>query len=225
MKSKFVRILLIINGILIPIFILFVLGNYFKDKLNSNFEYKEPEIVESEYETKQSSLISIPNSEFYLIAEYKKRISIGEFSIQSEEQINLPYSVPENTLNLIFLDKDLNHKRKLLKENASIKSMFVSHPFNNDFNEIEEITHLSFYIATEDSNEDGIIDKRDQHYVYISDVNGKNLTKVTDRKIKQYEWINGNKELLLNFKTEDNTKLEYGVYNIKNKTITIKETL
>ena len=44
---------------------------------------------------------------------------------------------------------------------------------------------------------------------------------MSDRKVKQYEWVNDNEEILLNFVTENNSEFEYGLYNIENKTIKI----
>ena len=227
MKSRFLKILLIINGILIPIFIIYVLGNVLIDKFNdSNFynsENSDLEILEvksPKYEIKQSSLIRIPNSENYIVAEYKKEND--KYGIL-EDEINLPYEVPKNTFSIIFLDKEFNQIRKLLKNNASIKSMFISNSYSSHNKEMmNKLSRLSFYIATEDTNNDGGINNRDQHYVYVSDLNGENLTKVSDRKVKQYEWVNENKEILLNFVTENNSEFEYGIYNIENKTI--KET-
>ena len=101
--------------------------------------------------------------------------------------------------------------------------MFISNSYSSHNKEMmNKLSRLSFYIATEDTNNDGGINNRDQHYVYVSDLNGENLTKVSDRKVKQYEWVNENKEILLNFVTENNSEFEYGIYNIENKTI--KET-
>ena len=222
MKSKFIRVLIVINGILIPIFILFVLGEHLIGESQTYPEFEtnlnESKTSKIEYEIKQSSLIGIPNSENYIVAEYKKPI---DKYITIMEDINLPYDVPENTFNIIFLDKNFNQIRKLLEKNASIKSMFISNTYSSHNKEmIKKLSHLSFYIATKDSNNDGEINSRDQHYVYISDLNGENLTKVTDRKVKQFEWVNENKELLLNFVTDKNSELKYGLYNIENKTLT-----
>ena len=220
MKSKFIRILLIINGILIPIFIIFVLGSFLIEKFETNSEFEsslnDSEIRETEYEVKQSSLIGIPNSENYIVAEYKKPV---DKYVTIMEEINLPYDVPDNTFNIIILDKNFNQKKKLLNKNGSIKSMFISNAYSHNKNLVKKTTHLSFYIATDDTNNDGEINKRDQHYVYLSDLNGENLIKVSDRKVKQYEWVNENKELLLNFETE-NSEPKYGLYNIENKTLT-----
>jgi hypothetical protein len=224
MKSKFLRILLIINGILIPIFIVYVLGSFLIDKYNDyiffNSGLESLEIKGPKYEIKQSSLIEIPNSENYIVAEYKKEND--KYGIL-EEEINLPYEIPKNTFNIIFLDKEFNQIRKLLKNDASIKSIFISNTYlYHNKERKEKLSKLSFYIAKKDTNNDGEINNRDQHYVYVSDLNGENLTKVSDRKVRQYEWVNENKEILLNFITEDNSEFEYGIYNIENKTI--KET-
>ena len=78
MKSRFLRILLIINGILIPIFIIYVLGYVLIEKYNDytfynsgNSNLESLEIKGPKYEIKQSSLIGIPNSENF--KQYRKK--------------------------------------------------------------------------------------------------------------------------------------------------------
>ncbi|MCL5247631.1 hypothetical protein M4I21_17570 [Cellulophaga sp. 20_2_10] len=225
MKSKFVRLLIVINGILlfpILIFLLFELVNdKFKKDSNEFLEYETPIVKESieennDYKIRFSSVIKIPNSENYIVAEYK---DLGNNAIL-EREIELPYSVPTFTYNLIFLDKNFDEIGKLLKNEASIKSMHIPNAYSNKNEEIKEIKYLSFYIATEDSNEDGEINSSDQHYVYISDLNGKNLIRLSDRKVKQYQWINNSTEILLTFEDEINSgKLDLGVYDLKTKTL------
>jgi hypothetical protein len=136
---------------------------------------------------------------------------------------DLLYLIPDNTVNLLFLDKDFNITGKILDKGGSILNMFIPNRLSDDENLISQINNLSFFIAKEDTNNDGRINRKDQHYVYVSDLDGKNLTRVTDRKVKQYQWINNNKEILLTFDNGDETEtLEYGIYNIETKKI--KET-
>ena len=223
MNNKFIRFLIIINGILIPIFIGIILLEFLDNKYNAT-ETSEVEFKEK-YEIRQTSLIKLPNSENFIVAEFKKQID-DYFALEIEDEVLLPYTVPSNTVNIIFLDKDFNQIRKLLNKNASIASMFVSNSHSSSKKLINKMSHLSFYIAIEDTNNDGEINIRDQHYVYISDLNGENLTKVSDRKVKRYEWINDNQNILLTFSNESNSsELKYGVYNIKNKTLTEKKSL
>ncbi|SNR15182.1 hypothetical protein [Tenacibaculum jejuense] len=229
MKSKFVKVLLVINGILIPIFIIYVLGNVLYDEFKnnrtsiSNPENDDLPILKNIRKKKHSSLIKIPNSENYATAEYYVK---GNDMLGLEvEELNLPYQVPKNTSNIIFLDSQFNQIRKLLKKKGSIKGIFISNIFSSHHNEVlKKLSHLSFFIAEEDSNNDGIINEFDQHYIYVSDLNGDNLTKVTDKIVTQFEWVNGD-EILLTFAEDKNSKLRYGLYNVKTKTMTIPKTI
>ena len=223
MKNKFIRTLVIINGILIPIFILYIFGILVVEKYeqrqnqiidDSFFEPKE--MVERPFEIKYSSPIKLPNSDFYYVAVEKEyEDDYGTIDIE-----NSPNMVRMNTINILFLDKNFQNSGKLLSENASIKSMFIPNRKTEDSKLKKEINNISYFIAKSDTNEDGIINRFDQHYVYLSDLNGQNLNKVTDRKVKNYQWINDNKELLLTFdNAKDSNKLEYGIYNIDSKEI------
>ncbi len=228
MKSKFFKVLLIINGILIPIFIIYVLGNALDHYLKyNNFGSNPNDSVDMTEltEIRQSSLIKIPNSENYITAEYYLNYHRG-FGTEGEDELNLPYQVPKNTFNIIFLDPKFNQIRKLLKKKGSIKSVFISNTFySHNKDTVEKLPYLSFYIAEKDSNNDGKINNLDQHYVYISDLDGDNLTKISDRKVRAYEWVNDNKEILLTFVSDKDSKLSFGLYNVKTKTMTIPKTI
>lgn len=223
MKNKFIRTLIIINGILIPIFILYIFGILAVEKYeqrqnqiidDSFFEPKE--MVERPFEIKYSSPIKLPNSEFYYVAVEKKY----EDDYETIDIENSPNMVKMNTINILFLDENFQNSGKLLSKNASIKSMFIPNRKTEDSKLKKGINNISYFIAKSDTNEDGIINRFDQHYVYLSDLNGQNLNKVTDRKVKNYQWINDNKELLLTFdNVKDSSKLEYGIYNIDSKKI------
>jgi hypothetical protein len=219
MNNKFIKVLIIINGILIPIFILFLLGNVLFDKYEKNrFDNTDSEVYEkdkSSFEIKYSSPKKILNSENYYVAISKTYNDIYDLDL-GEISLDL---VPKNTINIIFLDKEFNVIGKLLEKKGSISSMFVPDFHSRDKSQIKFVKNLSFYIAKEDTNSDGEINRLDQHYVYISDLNGEKLTKVTDRKVKQYQWINNNRDLLLTFKMK-NEELEYGIYNIDKRTLT-----
>ncbi|WP_178985150.1 protein-tyrosine phosphatase family protein [Winogradskyella helgolandensis] len=225
MKNKFIRILIIINGILIPIFILYIFGLLVIEKYeqrqnqiidDSFFESEKPS--EIPFEIKYSSPIKLPNSDFYYIAIEKEfEDDYGYLDINIEDSENM---VRMNTMNIIFLDENFQNSGKLLPENASIKSMFIPNRKTEDSKILKGITHISYFIANSDTNDDGIIDRFDQHYVYLSDLNGQNLNKVIDKKVKNYQWINSNKELLLTIDNpEEPNKLEYGIYNIDSKEI------
>ena len=225
MNNKFIRILVIINGILIPIFILYLFGllilekaDQYQEQIDQEAYYDSDESVEKLFDIKYSSPVKLPNSNFYYVAVQKKfKDEYGYTDLDVEDSENM---VNVNTVNILFLDKEFQNSGKLLPKNASIKSMFIPNRHTNDAEVLKELKHISYFIANTDTNGDGVINEFDQHYVYLSDLNGENLIKVSDRKVKNYLWINNNKELLLTFDNlEEPNKLEYGIYNIDSKKI------
>ena len=233
MKSKFIKILITINGILlIPILIFFMYEVMYKEfkksnKNNNDFDKYQPKIIEKQPELKKdykilfSSVFKIPNSENYMIASYKY---FDKKNSYPETEIILPHTVPTNTFNITFLDKEFNTIGKLLDKNGSIKSMYIPYEYNSRRKVLEELKYLSFYIATEDTNKDGAINLSDEHHLYVTELNGENLTQVTDKKLKQYQWINDGEEIILTFETEgksESDKLNLGIYNVKSKKMRI----
>jgi hypothetical protein len=229
MNSKLIRVLVIINGILIPIFILFVLGSVLYDEIKKD----EPTYVDDsffeeptarKFSVQNSEPIKLPNSNLsYVTVEKKYASEYGEIDIEIE---NTPNMVRKNTVNVLFVNEDLSEFGKLLPENGSINSMFIENRFSEELNEIEKIEYIVYYIATTDSNNDELVDNYDQHYLYISDLNGKNLMKISEKRIRNFMWINGGKEMLLTFgNIEDENEIEYGIYNVKTKEIRQIENL
>jgi len=233
MKSKFIKILITINGILlIPILIFLTYEIVYKELNKSNknvndFNQYQPQIIEEQTELKDdykiqfSSVFKIPNSENYMIASYKY---FDKKNSYPETEIILPYTIPTYTFNLTFLDKEFNTIGKLLDKKGSIKSMYIPYEYNRRRKVLEELKYLSFYIATEDTNKDGTINLSDEHHLYVTELNGKNLTQVTDKKLKQYQWINDGEEMILTFETEgklESDKLKLGIYNVKSKKMRI----
>ena len=233
MTNKFTRILITINGVLlIPILVFLMYEIVFKEltkgnQNNNDFSEYQPQIIDEEpelsedYKIQFSSIFKIPNSENYMIASYKHFEKKNSYP---ETEIILPYTVPTYTFNINFLDKEFNTVGKLLEKDGSIKSMYIPYEFNNLKQVKDEIKYLSFYIAIEDTNKDGTINLSDEHFLYVTELDGKNLTKVTDKKLKQYQWINDGEEMLLTFETEgksESYKLNLGIYNVKSKTLRI----
>ena len=114
-----------------------------------------------------------------------------------------------------------------MKGDSSIRRMFVSEARLNEKKIKSNMKFLAFIIANEDTTGEGKINEFDQHYLYVSDLDGKNLTKVTEREINQFQWITEGEELLIQFEEKDNKGneiLSYGVYNIKKRRMTKPNT-
>ncbi|SDY06676.1 hypothetical protein SAMN05444411_1186 [Lutibacter oricola] len=226
MNNKFIKILIIINGIILPIFVIILLTDFLqskfkKDDFSTNIDYstREEKLPELKETIRYSSIQKIPNSKYFVVAKYlvlDDKPSFGDYDLI------MPYTVPEKTINILFLDENYNIVRKLLEKDSSIKKMFISNAYLNKEETQEKLKFLSFYIAKEDTTGDDKINEYDKHFIYVCDLNGKNLTKVTDREINQFQWISEGRELLIQFEQRDengNQNLRYGIYNIKNKSM------
>ena len=212
MNNKFIRILIIINGILIPIFIGFLLVSFIISEIKSKKEtvWADGKYLEqvNEFEVKYDSPKNLPNSENYYVAIQK--IYADQYNLYTGD--DLLNQIPSNTSNIIFLDKNFNVKGKILSREGSILNMYVP---KMETKEENSVGYISYFIADSDTNSDDRIDRNDQHYVYLSDLNGENLKQISDRKVSQYKWINDNSQLLLTFKKgEADTNLEFGVYDV-----------
>ncbi|MEN8194671.1 MAG: hypothetical protein ABFS12_17755 [Bacteroidota bacterium] len=219
MNNKFIRFLIIINGILIPIFILtligFIISDYFKrDYINSEIK----ENLEIEYIIKQTSLRKVYNSDIFYVLSFKKEKSMEALFPEDHLKIR---ELPDYTVNVTFFDKEFNKIGKLLTENGSITHLGLLNFYNSENNSPK---HIIYTIGPKDTNDDNIIDYKDNHFLYISDLDGKNLTLVLDKKVKEYKYINDFTELLVTY-YDQNNMLNLGIYNIKNKSFLKKSKL
>jgi hypothetical protein len=133
---------------------------------------------------------------------------------------------PEYYVNVLFLDSNFNIIRRLVDRKASIESITI--PISNDSEEIDTtVKNIAYLIAFEDSNKDQLIDCDDNYDLYISDLNGGNLTRVTqDIDINEFQFINNNQELFISFIERDDIPEEhkikrFAIYNIELKKFTI----
>ena len=102
---------------------------------------------------------------------------------------------------------------KLLSNNGHIAWMYVG-PQKKDL----EPKRILYGLAKQDTNNDGLVNRNDRHSLLISDLNGKNLTQITDRSLNALEWIGTGDKLLLKFNVVDEKKDSlFGIFHIKTK--------
>ncbi|NOS90997.1 MAG: hypothetical protein HOP30_03685 [Cyclobacteriaceae bacterium] len=235
--DRFIKILAIINGIIIPIFFVFMIYSYYASRSNDYYP-SEPEsiIVGDELEkAKRDSLvlqgitfdgpIRIYNStNMYLpisalTYQEAKDAKIAMGSAGDFDASNFNY------VNVLFLNKDYEPIGKLLNRKASISEISDSgysaqFGFRNDESIDTTIKNIAYRIGFQDTNNDGKLNAGDDHDLYISDLTGKNLTQVTKNKhVNLYYFINSNKEMFIQYKDRNGLQDEYnplkfGLYNI-----------
>ena len=119
--------------------------------------------------------------------------------------------VGERTRNILFMDKECTVIGKLLDKDGFIDYMEVISSNDNDVP-----TNIFYILSEEDSNEDEMIDTKDRYAYYISDLNGQNLLKITDKPLVSIKLRKEN--LIFEYHiTKNSTDSIYGVYNMPNK--------
>lgn len=222
MKSKLIKTLIVINGILIPIFIITILGLLISDYIKKSDQeiYKNSEEIAWSKIVQYSYPQEITNSNNYFISKFMSD-AIDNKPIETVIGIG---EVPENTVNLIFLNNKFEKIGTLLEQDASIKYIDIPNLYSKNSEQIKLTQNIIYIIGTKDTNDDGKIDTNDEHFLYISDLNGKNLNRILDKHIKQYKFINDFKDISITY-LEKEKDLAIGVYNIKTNTFTKTTTL
>ena len=119
--------------------------------------------------------------------------------------------VVEYTSNILFIDNECIILGKLLPENGYIKYMMVG-PENEDI----EPKKIIYLLAKDEPNTYGKEYFLEEHYLYISDIDGKNLTKITERDFISLQWVNQGKAIQVNFyyKKYMNDSI-HGLFNVE----------
>ena len=221
LKNRFIKFLVVLNGILIPIYIVVFLYMVFKDfnkieKYNQNY-YENNQIKKEVKKTKlyNTEPRKIYNSDTYFVAIYKNEKNKYNYGSEDVD------AFPKNCVNIFFLDKELTFKKKLLEKEALINEVEVPNRFDkpNGFKSLKIITYL---ITEDDTNNNGKLDKEDLAYLYTSDLNGNNFKKLVKKDIIGYTFINNGKEIALKY---DKKKPKYAVYNIEESKFKVSEKL
>ena len=238
--TRFVKTLIIINGILIPlVFVVFFVFLFFS--LNNSGRYKEPEtgVMTKNVVQKDSNIVARQGLEYTAPSLIKGTenycITVSVKTYEHAEPINrritkLSYLNSENDetdyFNVIFLDKNYNVLRRLLNKKASIT--YLEQAKNDESLKIDSsVKNIAYRIVFEDTNQDGILNNKDLSDLYISGVAGDNLTKITSNiNIKSVDFYNKNTMLFLEYTDRKNEPDEYkdlkfATYSIQERKLTM----
>jgi len=160
---------------------------------------------------KRSDPLKVPFSILF----YSPFIGNMDFEVQVDKSYTLynDKMVVDNTTNIFFYDNECNLIGKLLPKNGYISWMYVG-PKKEDMGP----KRIVYSLTKEDTNEDGLINDNDRHDLFISELDGKDLTKITERRVRSMEWIGSGNELLMEFVYKEEKKDSlYGIFNTKTK--------
>lgn len=243
--GKFQRILWSINGVVILIVFLFMGFFFLKEFLRSNSSYTtytKPEIIVGQKleQAKEKGLIlqgleynnpvSVYGSNNYILP-----VRIRTYEDPEEAESKVAYLSDEarnvdyyNTVNIIFLNPDFSVNHVLLNKKGFIESFRYPSIANEDYEPVsyDTVAHcITYKIGFEDSNKDGVINEYDNLDLYLSTLEGNQLTQVTKNiEVLNYSFISTNK-ILITFHKRDNTpeehKIKYfAIYSINENKLT-----
>ena len=199
-----------IVGVLIIYAILSSDDNSKKRNLNNTAieYYSSPPIL---WSGKRSDPLKVPFSNLF----YSPFIGNMDFEVQIDKSYTL-YNhnmVVDNTTNILFFDNECVLIGKLLPKFGYISRMIIG-PNKKDFGPKKII----YALAERDTNDDGLITANDQHDLYISNLNGTELTKITERRVQSIKWVGQGEVILLEFgSTESKEDSLYGYFNTKTR--------
>lgn len=126
----------------------------------------------------------------------------------------------DHIMNVIFMDKNYHVIGKLVDKKASVSQIEL--PDNGRFDRVVDtsVKNIAYLIGFEDTNNDGKLNSSDNHDLYITDLNGQNLTKATTRiDVEFFVFVNSGTKMLIRYKErsdlkEEHKKVKFGLFDI-----------
>jgi hypothetical protein len=243
MFEKLIKYLRVFNTLIVALFLLMALFVIIKygDKIVANIIYSTDDMYATNYEediivgekleqAKKDSLIlqglsydeprNIRNSTNKLIVvsalTYEQARKVKE-TASAAGDVSFSFF---NCINMVFLDKDYKVIRRLLNKKGFISDYEILSNNSRDDKPDTTIKLITYLIGFEDSNKDGVLNSGDHKDLYISDLAGGNLTKVTQYiDLVKYEFQKNYSRIFITYKDrsserEEYKKEKYAIYTI-----------
>lgn len=241
--TKFIKTLIIINGILIPAVLLIILVSFLISQFSHQSNYTPDPVMTENLITKDGDTLlaqgllyyspeSIYNSTNLMIRvkpkTFKTPKSLYSGKNRYDGTANCIMEAPSDfCVNVLFLDSGYNLMTRLVDRKAFIESIII--PSGNEYEKVDTtVKNIAYLIAFEDTNNDKLIDCDDKSDLFISDLGGRNLTRVSDNiDINDVKFINMHKELFISFTDRDDNIAEehrikrFAIYNIESKKLRV----
>lgn len=234
MNNKFIKFLIILNGVMLPVLVGFGIYQISKDFFSKKDNIERGLYVGDELKASKKDSIVLQglkyNSPRNLYNSKNKYLPISLLTYEEEKRINKIASVSNaiddhllKFVNVIFLDENYQVITSLLEKKASILQIEPQRKrYNLEKNMLDKtVKYIAYLIAFEDSNKDGKLNSADNHDLYLSNLNGKNLKKVTSNiNLDRFEFVNSNSQIFIKYTKRENIREEhkkqrFAIYDIK----------
>ncbi len=234
MSNKFIKFLIILNGIMLPILVGFGIYQISKEFFPNKNNFPDGIILGKELQEAKKDSVALQGLKYYnpreLYNSKNKYLPISLLTYDEEKRINKMASVANDIgdgllkfVNVIFLDENYQVITSLLNKKASILQIEPQRKsYSLERNELDKtVKYIAYLIAFEDSNKDGKLNSADNHDLYLSNLNGKNLKKVTSNiNLDRFEFTNSNSQIFIKYTDRDDIKEEhkkqrFAIYDIE----------
>lgn len=234
MNNKFIKFLIILNGIMLPLLVGFGIYRIIVDFFPDKSDFPDGIILGEEFEEAKKDSLALQGLKYYnpqdLYNSKNKYLPISLMTYDEEKEIYKSVSLANDIgdallkyVNIIFLDENYQVITSLLDKKASILEIEPQrNRYSYDDDKLDEtVKYIVYQIAFEDSNNDGKLNSADNHDLYISNLEGKNLKKVTENiNIVRFEFINSNSQIFIKYKSRENIRDEhkkesFAIYDIE----------
>ena len=198
---------------MLPIIVGFGIYQIAKDFFPSKSKFPDGIILGEEFEEAKNDSLILQGLKYDnprdLYNSKNKYLPISLLTYEEEKEIYKAASLANDIgdallkyVNVLFLDENYQVITSLLNKKASILEIEPQrkrYSYNND--EIDKtVKYIAYLIAFEDSNKDEKLNSADNHDLYLSDLEGKNLKKVTENiNLERFDFINSNSQILEQF--------------------------
>ena len=232
--NKFIKFLIIVNGLMLPVLVGFGIFQVSKELFPNRKKFPDGIILGEELKEAKKDSVTLQGLKYYsprdLYNSKNTYLPISLLTYEEEKRINKLASVANDIgdpllkfVNVIFLDKNYQVITSLLDRKASI---FQIEPQRKNYklerNELDKtVKYIAYLIAFEDSNKDGKLNSADNHDLYLSNLSGKNLKKVTNNiNLDRFEFINSNSQIFIKYTERENIREEhkkqkFAIYDIE----------
>ncbi len=222
LKNKFVKFLVILNGLMLPIVIGLIIYAFVDDFLRqSNNRLSDDDFlgtqktVEKNFSIANNGPQKLYNSESWYMAFYR-HYEDNDFDDYGTNQF------PQDIVNIVFFDDNLKVKNTLLNKESLIINVSAPNKYSEE-NRLGVFKKKIFYLIVEkDTNSNSVLDKQDISFLYVSDLDGGNFNKIIEKNVDWYSFID---EDLILISYKENETIRYGVYNFLEKKFEISKSL
>lgn len=238
--TKFIKTLIIINGLIVPVLLLIILIIFINNYLITSPDRYVPDSLKTEnLITKDGDTLMTQGLQYsdpepvYNSTNFMIKVSPKTYKKPKKVDPSIPndaspvlFAMMEGpnpdgyNVNILFLDKNYDVIGKLVNKKASIESVTI--PNVSRYEKVDtSVKNIGYLIAFEDSNNDKLIDWNDNNDLYISNLSGNNLTQVTKGiDIKDFSFINNHSDLFISYTDRTDIRNEYkvtrfAIFNIK----------